>query len=165
MIDALSAAKLTAVHPLLAQKVLQVLTQLELLGINCRVTQGLRTIAEQNALYAQGRTTPGRVVTNCQGGFSYHNYGLAVDCVPAIAGIDVTYSPDWNPSHPDWKKMEAAAAANGLDCGANWRSFPDYPHMQLTGPYPEGEPDSKLREVFQNGGMSAVWDAVTAFYQ
>ena len=46
-----------------------------------RITQGLRTIAEQDALYAKGRTTPGKKVTNAKGGQSVHNYGFAVDTV------------------------------------------------------------------------------------
>jgi hypothetical protein len=44
-----------------------------------RVVSGFRTFAEQDALYAQGRTTPGNIVTPARGGESAHNYGLAVD--------------------------------------------------------------------------------------
>src|SRR3712207_6669181 len=40
------------------------------LGINIKVISGLRTYAEQNALYAQGRTKSGRIVTNARGGYS-----------------------------------------------------------------------------------------------
>lgn len=50
-------------------------------GIKLRVAQATRTIAQQNALYAQGRTAPGRIVTNAKGGESYHNYGLAIDVI------------------------------------------------------------------------------------
>lgn len=53
----------------------------EELGIQLRIVQALRTIAEQNALYNQGRTTPGNIVTNARGGSSYHNYALAIDVV------------------------------------------------------------------------------------
>ena len=48
-------------------------------GISIKVISGLRTYAEQNALYAQGRTEPGRVVTNARGGYSNHNFGIAFD--------------------------------------------------------------------------------------
>lgn len=47
----------------------------------CRFAYTIRTFAEQEALYAQGRTKPGKVVTNAKAGMSYHNYGLAVDIV------------------------------------------------------------------------------------
>src|SRR5690606_22511724 len=40
---------------------------------------GHRTWAEQDALYAQGRTKPGSIVTNAKGGQSNHNFGIAMD--------------------------------------------------------------------------------------
>ncbi len=48
-------------------------------GMNIKIISTFRTEAEQNRLYAQGRTLPGPVVTNAQAGQSYHNYGLAFD--------------------------------------------------------------------------------------
>ena len=44
-------------------------------GVYVRVVQGLRTWTEQDALYAQGRTAPGKVVTNVRGGYSWHCFG------------------------------------------------------------------------------------------
>lgn len=49
------------------------------LSIRLRIVQGYRTIDEQKALYAQGRSTSGPKVTWVDGGYSYHNYGLAID--------------------------------------------------------------------------------------
>ena len=51
-----------------------------------RIAQGFRTFKEQDALYAQGRTKKGEVVTNSKGGQSVHNYGFAVDIVLIIDG-------------------------------------------------------------------------------
>ena len=48
-------------------------------GITIKVISGLRTYEEQNDLYAQGRTKPGRIVTKARGGFSNHNFGIAFD--------------------------------------------------------------------------------------
>jgi hypothetical protein len=93
-------------------------------GVKLRVTQGLRTIAEQNALYAQGRTTSGKKVTNAKGGQSYHNYGLAFDVVIMRDGKAV------------WEVLPnniAKIATNlGFEWGGNWNSFKDYPHFQMT---------------------------------
>ena len=54
----------------------------------CRFAYTLRTFAEQDALFAQGRTrlfdANGKrlgVVTQAKGGQSIHNYGLALDIV------------------------------------------------------------------------------------
>lgn len=48
-------------------------------GKRARFTTGLRTKAQQDALYAKGRTAPGAIVTHVKGGYSFHNYGCAAD--------------------------------------------------------------------------------------
>ena len=158
--DTVSEQRLAQVLPALAEKVRQLADELAKQNIVIRVVQGLRTWAEQDGLYAQGRTAPGKVVTNCQGGHSYHNFGLAVDCAPSINGVDQQYQPDWNPSHPVWKTMESLAQEMGLGVGAYWRSFPDAPHLQLNGCFPVGAPNDEVRLLFKNGGLKAVWDAL-----
>src|SRR5579872_98872 len=112
--DPISESRLEKVFPLLAAKVRQMADQLAREGIVLRVVQGLRTWAEQDSLYAQGRTAPGQKVTNCPGGRSYHNFGLAVDLVPSH-GSDQPYDPDWNASHPSWKRMVEVGTALGLE--------------------------------------------------
>ena len=159
-VDSVSEQRLVGIYPVLAEKIRQIAQELQPEGIWIRVTQALRTIEEQDALYAQGRTAPGRIVTNCQGGHSYHNYGLAVDCVPSLPGD--SYIPDWNADHPTWKRMEELGKELGLTVGAQWRSFPDAPHFQISGKYPVGAPNDELRRIFQDGGFEAVFAAVSA---
>jgi hypothetical protein len=159
--DSFSEARLQGVYPPLAAKVREMALMLAGEGIVIRVTQAFRTWAEQQSLYEQGRSTPGNKVTNCQGGHSYHNFGLAVDCVPSEFGPDAPFVPDWNAQHPQWKRMEAVGKSLGLDCGANWRTFPDAPHFQLTGKFPEGAPTDEVRKTFHDLGISAVWDEVS----
>ncbi|MEG1538276.1 MAG: M15 family metallopeptidase, partial [Clostridiales bacterium] len=45
-------------------------------GLKIRITETLRTKEEQNALYAQGRTKPGNVVTNVKYPNSFHCWGV-----------------------------------------------------------------------------------------
>ena len=160
-LDSISTARLSLVFPILAGKIINMSDMLAGEGIVFRVTQAMRSWSEQDALYAQGRTAPGNIVTNCPGGYSYHNFGLAVDCVPALGNGDI-YVPDWNADHPSWKRMEAVGQSLGLDSGATWRSFPDAPHFQLTGRFPEGAPSDEVRQLFKDGGMQAVWAEVGA---
>ena len=157
--DSISEARLQLIYPALAAKIAQLSTMLEADGVMIRVVQGLRSWQEQDNLYAQGRTAPGHIVTNCPGGHSYHNFGLAVDCVPDDPS-QPGYQPDWNSSHPTWKDMETKGQSLGLDSGATWRSFPDAPHFQLTGRFPEGAPDDEVRQLFKDGGMQAVWSEI-----
>jgi peptidoglycan LD-endopeptidase CwlK len=159
--DEVSEQRLALVMPALAAKVRQMAAALQGGGIYIRVVQGLRTIEQQNALYAQGRTAPGPIVTNAKGGQSYHNYGLAVDCLPSDRGLIPPFSPDWNVSHHDWQKMLFVGVSLGLDSGATWRTFKDYPHFQLTKPFPEGEPSKEVYDLYAKGSFQAVWDAVT----
>ncbi|TCI57922.1 M15 family peptidase [Exiguobacterium sp. SH5S13] len=103
------------------------------LGLEVRLTSGYRSADEQNALYAQGRSKPGQVVTNAKAGQSYHNYGLAVDFVIIHDNrADYDLSADHNKSgEPDWQELGELGKALGFEWGGDWRSFPDYPHLQM----------------------------------
>ena len=155
--DAISEARLQGVHPKLVDRVRSMAEILKLENITIRVVQGLRTWAQQQALWLAGRDVNGnivdhsKVVTNAKPGHSYHNYGLAVDVAPFDASI-----PDWNPAHPAWKRIVAIGESVGLTSGSEWRTFPDWPHFQMTGQLPVS-PDDSVRAEFQTGGIQAVW--------
>lgn len=125
MKDAISITRCDLLHPKVRDTFKAFITECEnTLGITLRVVQGLRTIAEQDALYAQGRTTPGKVVTNARGGSSYHNYGLAVD----LAHLD-NNNIDWN--YP-MAKLKPLATKYGMMWGGDFKSIKDMPHFELT---------------------------------
>jgi len=94
-------------------------------GVVCRFTHTLRTNAEQDALYALGRTKPGKIVTNAKGGQSYHNYGLAIDFVLLVNG-QVSWAVDKN-----WAAVIAIFESYGWESGHRWK-FKDSPHVQKT---------------------------------
>ena len=153
---AVSKAWLQEVHPILALKIQQLEQMLNAEGIDISVVQGLRSWAQQNVLYAQGRTMPGEIVTNVEGGYSWHNFGMAVDCAvddPSQPGAPI----DWDATHPAWKRMEQVGESLGLVSGSEWRTFPDNPHFQLTGRFGVN-PDDEVRQLMTDGGMQAVWD-------
>jgi len=148
-----SLARLGEVHPELARRIKQIDVMLPSLGL--QVTQGLRSWSEQDALYAEGRTAPGSIVTNSPGGSSWHNFGLACDIVPE----DITPGqPDWDISHPAWGRLVSVGQSLGLVSGSEWKTFKDYPHFQLTGRFPVN-PDDEVRYIFKEGGIQGVWDA------
>lgn len=89
------------------------------------ITDGYRSNAEQDELYAQGRTKPGSIVTNARGGQSTHNYGLAVDLAFQKDG-KLFYTNDL------YQKIFIIARSMGFELGADWASFPDKPHFQYT---------------------------------
>lgn len=121
------------------------------------VSAGARTWAEQHALYLQGRSLSGEIVTDADGGQSWHCLGCAVDCEPEVKDGAI----DWNASHPQWKRMEAVGVSLGLTTGANWIRLVDAPHFQLTGRFPVNAPNDEARQVYQNEGAQAFWKEVT----
>jgi peptidoglycan L-alanyl-D-glutamate endopeptidase CwlK len=155
-LDAISIQRLQAVNPALASLIGQLADSLASEGIVVRVTQGLRSIAEQDALYAQGRTTPGDIVTNAQGNQSWHCFGCAVDLVPME---QIPPQPDWDANHSDWKRMLQIGISLGLTEGAQW-CHPDTPHFQITGPYPANAPNAAALQVAANG-IEALWATIT----
>lgn len=100
-------------------------------GVEIRITQGFRTTEEQNALYAQGRTTPGPIVTNARGGQSYHNYSLAIDFVLIKGGYNMQYDGD-SDGIADWVEVVTEAKALGFAWGGDWKSFKDDPHFEMS---------------------------------
>ncbi|MCP1159470.1 M15 family metallopeptidase [Bacillus infantis] len=128
--------KLRGVHPFVAAKALELVKKAHSKGIYIIVTQGLRTIAEQNALYAQGRSKPGIIVTNAKGGTSYHNYGLAFDfAITNSTGTTVYWNTNVDTNNDklkDWYQVGQMGQELGLEWGGAWNGFLDIPHFQYT---------------------------------
>ena len=152
--DAISQQRLAPLCPAFVAAVTRAIDKLEAQGIIVRITAGLRTYAEQDTLYAQGRTASGAVCTNARGGYSNHNFGLAVDCVPGLPGSD-PWQPDWNVSSPTYKAMVQAMKDEGLEWGGDWVHFPDNDHFQARSIPPS--PDDAMRSCYVAGGMPQVW--------
>lgn len=93
-------------------------------GSPVKCTDAERSFAEQDALYALGRTRPGRKVTNARGGQSPHNYGLARDYVFVLPHGKITYNGDW-------KLFGRMAKKHALAWGGSWLRFKDRPHCEL----------------------------------
>ena len=153
--DSISQVRLQQVHPQLGAIIAQMDSSLTMQGIEIRVVQGLRTMAEQAALYAQGRTTPGEIVTDAQPGYSYHNFGTAVDLIPGLRG-KTPWEPNWDWQHPDFQTMIRVGIGLGLVSGSTWETFKDYPHFQLPGL--TVTPTQDMRDCITQGGLQAFWD-------
>ena len=94
------------------------------IGIAIKVISGTRTYDEQNALYEQGRSKAGRIVTNARGGYSNHNFGIAFD-------IGVFEGGRYLDESPAYKAVGALGIKLGLEWGGNWKTIQDEPHFQL----------------------------------
>lgn len=134
-----------------ADRVKQTLERTRREGMAMQTDLVFRTFAQQDALYAQGRTEAGNRVTNARGGQSWHNYGLGADLVFSTANGQ----PSW-PENGNWTRYGQIAEANGLTWGGHWRN-PDRPHVELHPGFGAGDAGQFARDMRQ-GGLEAVWD-------
>ena len=93
-------------------------------GLDVRCICGLRTWAEQDALYAKGRTTSGPVVTRARAGHSMHNFSLALD-LGVFSRDGKTYHGD----HALYRELGPLGESLGFEWGGRWK-FNDEPHYQ-----------------------------------
>ena len=123
----LNISKLTPLTQLAARRFMAaVVPAMAKHGYEVRITSGMRTYAEQNQLYSQGRSTKGPIVTNAKGGWSWHNFGC---------GFDITLFKDGVPVYesPYYEECAEIGRAQGLDCGLFWKGLRDEPHYNVTG--------------------------------
>lgn len=124
--------KLEGVHPKLRGVVLRILSVMSDLGHPMLVTDGVRTLEQQKALYAKGRTAPGPIVTNADGELKRSNHqahadglGHAVDCCFLVNG-----QPSWDGAHP-WRLYGEIAKVLGCRWGGEFKTIVDRPHIEL----------------------------------
>ena len=143
MKDQITLDRINLLHPKLKEDALKIYDEI-VAALNgsaiCRFTHTLRTFAEQDALYAQGRTKAGAKVTNARGGQSYHNFGLAIDIVLLVdkdkngtyetASWDIKTDFDGD-GKADWMEIVAIFKRYGYEWGGDWK-FNDAPHFQKT---------------------------------
>lgn len=97
-------------------------------GYDILIYSTYRDVEAQNAIYAQGRTTKGAIVTNAKGGQSFHNYRCAFDWVPIQGG-----KARWNDSLA-YSKCGKIAEEVGLEWAGRWTGkLKETAHCQFTG--------------------------------
>lgn len=129
-----SSRNVTALHPRLRSLFILFDSAMREAGIDYIVTATYRNNADQDALYAMGRTKKGAIVTNARGGESRHNC-VDLNGAPASQAFDIVIMAngkcDWNIKNPNWRKAGAIGKSIGLEWAGDWVSFKEYPHFQL----------------------------------
>lgn len=123
----INSRKLDDLHPKVKTLCQNFIIACDEAGIDVIITSTYRDFASQNALYAQGRTTAGRIVTNAKAGQSFHNFKVAFDFVPILNGKAV-----WNDAALFTKCGEIAEKC-GLEWAGRWKRFREMAHCQYTG--------------------------------
>jgi peptidoglycan L-alanyl-D-glutamate endopeptidase CwlK len=138
-LDERSERNISTLHPKVQAKAREfmalVVPLMQKHGVDVKIISGLRTFAEQDALYAKGRTAAGPKVTNARAGFSNHNFGTAWD-------IGLFKGKSYLAESPLYKEVGVAARSLGLNWGGDWKSFKDLPHYEV----PTGLTLAQMRE-------------------
>lgn len=135
-------------HPWLDHRLTLFLKDCNESGYYLTITEGFRTVAYQDSLYAKGRTTSGTIVTNARGRSysSQHQWGIAFDiAIRFDVNHNGSISDDtWNAE--GFKKVAQLAKKHKLfGWGGDWKSIVDRPHFYLT---KWGSDTSKLKKLY-----------------
>src|SRR5579859_2349228 len=139
----ISDARINTLYPAIRPLAYRVLEDIyRATGFRMKVTEGLRSMAQQLKIYSIGRelrdgvwviTDRGKIVTNARPGFSWHCYGLACDF--AWAGIDpYLQSVDSKTRAELWANFGEAGKRNGFKWGGDFHlinGVNDLPHLEL----------------------------------
>ncbi len=118
----LKRERLVAVHPNLIAALERIAPRLP---YNLLVSEGVRDNETQARYYAQGRFTPGKIITDAQtAADSAHGWGLALD---VLVLVDGKTAPD---GHFAWAAWGAEVEREGMGWGGRFANF-DGPHMQM----------------------------------
>lgn len=138
MRDNISNQRIQLLHPKIRQAAIDACNEADaaLTGrAILRIAYTLRTFAEQAALYLQKPK-----VTNAKAGYSYHNYGLALDIVLLVDkdGNGTYESASWQTDvdfdgdgKKDWLEVVAIFKNYGFYWGGDFKNFKDYPHFEM----------------------------------
>lgn len=136
-VDPRSEKNILTLHPRVQPYARSFIQQAAVVGITIKIISGLRTYAEQDALYAQGRATLGNKVTNARGGYSNHNFGLAFD-------IGIFSGTQYLEESHLYTAVAPIAIGLGLEWGGSWKTLQDLPHYQLRPTWAQGMTESLM---------------------
>jgi peptidoglycan L-alanyl-D-glutamate endopeptidase CwlK len=140
-LDDRSERNLATLHPEIQKRVATFIGAAKNLaqprGLDVRIISALRSYAEQDAIYAQGRSTPGRIVTNARAGFSNHNFGVAFD-------IGIFKGKSYLDDHPLYDELGPLGESLGLEWGGRWKKIVDKPHYQFRPQWATGMTESEM---------------------
>ncbi len=112
-------------HPEVQNIIPKFLEECKKQGLIVKTTDTVRTKQEQDELYAQGRTKPGKKVTNVKYPYSNHNWGMAFDICRNDGKGAYNDNDGW------FKKVGAIGKKYGLVWGGDWTNPVDKPHFDL----------------------------------
>lgn len=129
-----SLKKLERLHPNLQNFFMELI---KISPYDFSITQGVRTAEEQNKLYQQGRTVPGKIVTNCDGYKIKSNHQTKDDGLGHAGDIAVLVNNKITWEEKYYKEVAMSARIlmqkYNIEWGGDWKNFKDLPHFEYKG--------------------------------
>lgn len=147
---------ITLCHPRLQTLAEKLVAEGRKQGLIIKIGECFRSVAEQDALYAQGRTDKTKpVVTNAKGSSysSMHQWGVAFDVIRNDGKGAYNDNDGW------FGRVGRLGKSLGLEWGGDWTSPVDKPHFQL----PDwGSTADKLKKLYGNvDNFKKTWEVKT----
>lgn len=158
--------KIDDLHPEVAKRAIEFKARCEMeLNITLLITNTYRAGFEQAELYGHGRNPVAliaagidpkyaqpklKVVTKASPGRSYHEFRLALDVVPLVAG-----KPIWDAEHPIWAEIGRIGKECGLEWAGDWPGFIETAHFQ----YSENHNLAQIKSGATVGGLTWIQSA------
>ena len=126
-LDNATQTKIQLLHPTIREEVKHLVNEANSKlapNVQIRIVQGLRTFAEQDALFLKLPR-----VTRAKGGQSNHNYGVAIDFALLINGTEISWDMKKdmdNDNQADWIEVVQTFVKAGWYWG---NTFGDFPHL------------------------------------
>lgn len=117
------------------ERVYRLIQLAEAEGIGIKPISTKRSCAEQNSIYAQGRTAPGTIISHAAGCKSWHVWGRAIDLLAVVNGKVVN-----NGNDPVYDRLGEMAESIGMVWGGKFGWGRDAPHFEY-------HPGVKISEV------------------
>jgi len=150
---------ITKLHPELKAIIPKFLDMCKSANLNVLITETFRTEAEQEALYAKGRTMPGNIVTRARYPQSPHCWGVAFDFCRNVRGKEYDDSDNF------FYRVGQIGKSFGLFWGGDFRTFVDKPHFELQ----KYMPNQSCRWLLQKYGSPdkfiETWETETMTYE
>ena len=128
-------------HPMLRKKIAELTKRCLEEGLKIGISETWRSVEEQNRLYEQGRTRPGKIVTNAKGS----SYSSITSGISPLISTGTTAGEPMTTATPFFTKVGSLGRALGLEWGGDWSDPVDKPHFQL----PDwGSTPSRLKRLY-----------------
>jgi len=113
-------------HPIVQKKTRCLIQIADKNGVQIRILSTYRNQQEQDLLYEKGRVSPGRIMTNHQYPYSFHNHRVALQVVPIVDG-----RAKWDDLEL-WCKLGEWGKSIGFTWGGDYLAFPDKTYFHYT---------------------------------